>query len=146
MDNELKVAYETIKEWGVDADNYVAMNYQMSLHDGEATDDSIQVSNHFLKQLKIITDIGLEKAKEIIEEAQMEIWIGVGIGIPIGLAIGVWGLSIFLHVKGKLKFSLSYEKGMPAIDDTWQPPEVISVNDESILKHRRQFEESEFVD
>ena len=49
-----------IKEWGVDCDNYVAQNYKQYLVGGEPTDNSIQLSEYFLKCLKTACDLGIK--------------------------------------------------------------------------------------
>ena len=54
------VAIKTIKEWGVDCDNFVAQNFKQTFIGGEANDNSISLSEYFLECLKIVTNLGLQ--------------------------------------------------------------------------------------
>lgn len=53
-------AIKTIKEWGVDCDNYVAHNYKQYLVGGEPYDTSQECADYFLECLKIVTGLDLK--------------------------------------------------------------------------------------
>lgn len=54
-----KEAFETIKEWGVDVDNFVAHNCQNTMCGGDVSDNSIELSDYFMDCLKIVTNAGI---------------------------------------------------------------------------------------
>ena len=56
----IEEAVGVIKEWGVDCDNFVAMKYCQSMHGGEPSDNSIELSEYFLECLKIVCDLGIK--------------------------------------------------------------------------------------
>lgn len=60
-------AIKTIKEWGVDCDNFIANNYVQYLQDGDPYDNSHECADYFLECLKIVCDLGI-KANETQNE------------------------------------------------------------------------------
>ena len=53
-------AIKVIKEWGVDLDNFVAVNFENFMVGGDVGDNSFDLCNYFLKCLKIVTDLGIK--------------------------------------------------------------------------------------
>ena len=58
---EVEKAIETIKEWGVDCDNFVACNYQQTIFAGDPYDNSQECADYFLECLKIVVELGLKQ-------------------------------------------------------------------------------------
>ena len=56
---ELQEAYDTIKEWGADTDNFVAQNFRHIMCGGEASDNSIELYEFFMTQLNTVVAHGL---------------------------------------------------------------------------------------
>ena len=55
-----KEAFETIKEWGVDVDNFVTCNYRQTMCGGDPSDNSIELGDYFMDCLRIVTEFGIE--------------------------------------------------------------------------------------
>jgi len=56
----IEEAISVIGEWGVDCDNFVACNHRQFLVGGDPTDNSIELSEYFLKCLKLVCDLGIK--------------------------------------------------------------------------------------
>lgn len=62
-EKSLMEAVEVIKEWGVDCDNFVAMNFKNRMVGGDVDDNSMELSEYFQDCLKIVTDFGIKIAQ-----------------------------------------------------------------------------------
>jgi len=62
MDKKISTeeAVNIIKEWGVDCDNFVAMNCKQSMVSGDPNDNSIELSEYFSECLKIVCSLGIK--------------------------------------------------------------------------------------
>ena len=62
-------AYETISEWGISEDSYIAHNFRQFMVGGDPDDNSCQLSEFYQTQLKTIVDLGLAEAKRLLNLA-----------------------------------------------------------------------------
>jgi hypothetical protein len=63
----VKEAIKIINEWGVNCDDFVAHNYRQFLVDGDPTDNSIDLSEYFLKCLEIVCGLGIKSHNQSLE-------------------------------------------------------------------------------
>ena len=67
---ELEDAYELIRQWGLNSDDFIAKNFQHRMYDGYANDNSIELSDLYIDSLQTIFDFGLKKAKELLDRIE----------------------------------------------------------------------------
>jgi hypothetical protein len=72
MKNKLQEAYGIINEWGLNEDDFIAQKVQYYMSGGEADDNSIELHKYFQVQLKIIVDLGLREAKNLLGEQEVD--------------------------------------------------------------------------
>lgn len=59
----LKEAYETINEWGIDADGFISQKFCRFMTGDDPDDNSAELDEFYRTQLQIIVDLGLQEAK-----------------------------------------------------------------------------------
>jgi len=69
-DEELRQAYETIREWGINEGGFVGANFRQFMSGGQPSDNSIQLTDFFREQLQIIVDLGLVEARTLLNTRQ----------------------------------------------------------------------------
>ena len=62
-------AYETINEWGLNADGFIAQNFRQFMVGGDADDNSCELFKYYRTQLQAIVDLGLAEAKRLLNTA-----------------------------------------------------------------------------
>ena len=63
---EMKEAYDTISEWGINEDGYIMANFKNFMSGGNPDDNSIQLSEFYQTQLKYIVNLGLTEAQNTL--------------------------------------------------------------------------------
>lgn len=59
-DISIKEAIKVITEYGINEDDFIAINVRYSISNGDPDDNSIELSEYFEECLKIVVDLGLK--------------------------------------------------------------------------------------